>query len=868
MTEDNNLTPMMQQYRKIKKDHPDCILFFRLGDFYEMFYDDAKTASKAINLALTARHSVPMCGIPYHAAESYIAKLIRQGFKVAICEQMEDPSKAKGIVKREVVKVITPGTALNASVLDEKSNNYLAALCRAGGVWGVSFLDVSTGELLATEFSYIEDVINELEKIKPSELIISDKLADDEEYSRVRKKMNISEAVLEDWLFDYSSAYSAIADLLEVKSLDGFGAKGMFPAISSAGAAIHYAQDKLKEQLNHIKTFRLYASSEFMMIDTATQRNLELLENSRGEKKSTLFAVLDRTATSMGSRLLSQWIKQPLVRIDDILNRQNSITEFISNLSVTRKIADSLKKMTDVERTLGRISCGYANGRDLISLRNALLLLPGIKEDLKIYSSVLAEGAKNDISDFDDITGLIEGSIEDAPPVSVKDGGMIKKGYNAELDALKEITASGKDWLKKLQEEEIKKTGIKSLKVRYNKVFGYYIEITKSNLDMAPENYIRKQTLVNSERFITPELKEHETKVLNAQDKMKELEYSLFLGIKDKIVNEAARIKKASSAVALLDLLSSMALLAVENNYTCPAINEDDIIEIKAGRHPVLENILIGEKFIPNDVYLDNSENQVLIITGPNMAGKSTYIRQTALVVLMAQMGIYIPADRAVIGTTDRIFTRVGASDELSKGQSTFMVEMIETANILNNATSKSLVILDEIGRGTSTFDGISIAWAVAEFLHNSRKAHAKTLFATHYHELTELEELLPGIKNYNIAVKEWNDEIHFVRKIVRGGTDKSYGIHVARLAGLPRQVISRAKEILEVLEENARENITIQKSRAGKVTDAGQMNLFLGGKHPVEEELEKIDIENMTPIQGLLKLKELKEKFNDTDTQ
>lgn len=855
----------MQQYRKIKKDHPDCILFFRLGDFYEMFYDDAKTASKAINLALTARHSVPMCGIPYHAAESYIAKLIKQGFKVAICEQMEDPSKAKGIVRREVVKVITPGTVLNASVLDEKSNNYLAALCKAGGVWGVSFLDVSTGELLATEFSYIEDVINELEKVRPSELLISGKLADDEEYSRAGKKMNIPEAILEDWLFDYSSAYSAIADLLEVKSLDGFGAKGMFPAISSAGAAIHYAQDKLKEQLNHIKTFRLYTSSEFMMIDTATLRNLELLENSRGEKKNTLFAVLDRTATSMGSRLLSQWIKQPLVRIDDILNRQNSITEFISNLSVTRKIADSLKKMTDVERTLGRISCGYSNGRDLVSLRNALLLLPGVKEDLKIYSSVLAERVKNDISDFDDVTELIEKSIEDAPPVSVKDGGIIKKGYNTELDGLKEITTSGNDWLKKLQEEEIKKTGIKSLKVRYNKVFGYYIEITKSNLDMAPENYIRKQTLVNSERFITPELKEHETKVLNAQEKMKELEYNLFLGIKDKIVSESARIKKAASAVALLDLMSSMALLAVENNYTCPVINEDDIIDIKAGRHPVLENILIGEKFIPNDVYLDNSENQVLIITGPNMAGKSTYIRQTALVVLMAQMGIYIPVDKAVIGTTDRIFTRVGASDELSKGQSTFMVEMIETANILNNATSKSLVVLDEIGRGTSTFDGISIAWAVAEFLHNSRKAHARTLFATHYHELTELEELLPGIKNYNIAVKEWNDEIHFIRKIVRGGTDKSYGIHVARLAGLPRPVINRAKEILDILEENAQENITIQKSRAGKSGDAGQMNLFLEGKHPVEEELEKIDIENMTPIQGLLKLKELKEKLDNS---
>ncbi len=865
MTEDKNLTPMMQQYRKIKKDHPDCILFFRLGDFYEMFYDDAKTASKAINLALTARHSVPMCGIPYHAAESYIAKLIKQGFKVAICEQMEDPSKAKGIVRREVVKVITPGTVLNASVLDEKSNNYLAALCKAGGVWGVSFLDVSTGELLATEFSYIEDVINELEKVRPSELLISGKLADDEEYSRAGKKMNIPEAILEDWLFDYSSAYSAIADLLEVKSLDGFGAKGMFPAISSAGAAIHYAQDKLKEQLNHIKTFRLYTSSEFMMIDTATLRNLELLENSRGEKKNTLFAVLDRTATSMGSRLLSQWIKQPLVRIDDILNRQNSITEFISNLSVTRKIADSLKKMTDVERTLGRISCGYSNGRDLVSLRNALLLLPGVKEDLKIYSSVLAERVKNDISDFDDVTELIEKSIEDAPPVSVKDGGIIKKGYNTELDGLKEITTSGNDWLKKLQEEEIKKTGIKSLKVRYNKVFGYYIEITKSNLDMAPENYIRKQTLVNSERFITPELKEHETKVLNAQEKMKELEYNLFLGIKDKIVSESARIKKAASAVALLDLMSSMALLAVENNYTCPVINEDDIIDIKAGRHPVLENILIGEKFIPNDVYLDNSENQVLIITGPNMAGKSTYIRQTALVVLMAQMGIYIPVDKAVIGTTDRIFTRVGASDELSKGQSTFMVEMIETANILNNATSKSLVVLDEIGRGTSTFDGISIAWAVAEFLHNSRKAHARTLFATHYHELTELEELLPGIKNYNIAVKEWNDEIHFIRKIVRGGTDKSYGIHVARLAGLPRPVINRAKEILDILEENAQENITIQKSRAGKSGDAGQMNLFLEGKHPVEEELEKIDIENMTPIQGLLKLKELKEKLDNS---
>ncbi|MDD5644888.1 MAG: DNA mismatch repair protein MutS [bacterium] len=868
MTEDKTLTPMMQQYRRIKKNHSDCILFFRLGDFYEMFFDDAKAASKVLNLALTARHSVPMCGVPYHAAESYISKLVREGFKVAICEQMEDPSKAKGIVKREVVKIITPGTVLNTSVLDEKSNNYLAALCKAGGVWGIAFLDVSTGELLATEFSYVEDVINELEKIRPSELVISGKIAADEEYSRVKKKVDIPEAALEEWFFDYSAAYSAIADLLEVKSLDGFGAKGMFPSISCAGAAIHYAQDKLKEQLNHIKTFRLYTSSEFMMIDTATQRNLELIGNSRGEKKNTLFAALDRTATSMGSRLLAQWIKHPLVRIDDIMDRQNSITEFISNLSVTRKIADSMRKMTDMERTLGRISCGYANGRDLVSLKNALLMLPRIKEDLKIYSSNLAENAKNNISYFDDITELVEKSIEDAPPVSVKDGGIIKKGYNSELDGLKDLTASGKEWLKDLQEEEIKRTGIKSLKVRYNKVFGYYIEVTKTNLDMVPENYIRKQTLVNSERFITPELKEHETKVLNAQDKMKELEYNLFAGIKDKIVAESARIKKASSSVALLDLLSSMALLAVENNYTCPVINEEDIVDIKAGRHPVLENILIEEKFVPNDVYLDNSENQILIITGPNMAGKSTYIRQTALIVLMAQMGIYIPADNAVIGTTDRIFTRVGASDELSKGQSTFMVEMTETANILNNATSKSLVVLDEIGRGTSTFDGISIAWAVAEFLHNSRKTHAKTLFATHYHELTELEELLPGIKNYNIAVREWNDEIHFVRKIVRGGTDKSYGIHVARLAGLPRPVIDRAKEILGILEENAQENITVQKSKTGKAVNTAQMSLFLKEKHPLEDELEKIDIENMTPIQGLLKLKELKEKCNNSDTQ
>ncbi|MCK4947099.1 MAG: DNA mismatch repair protein MutS [Candidatus Aureabacteria bacterium] len=863
----NNLTPMMQQYRRMKKEHPDAILFFRLGDFYEMFYEDAKTASKVLNLAFTSRNNVPMCGIPYHAAESYLARLVKANFKVAICEQMEDPSKVKGIVKREVVRVITPGTVLNESVLDEKSNNYLAAISKAGGVWGLAYLDVSTGELAATEFAYVEDIINELEKLKPSELLIQNSLSNEAEYSRFPQFLKSMEVVLDDWLYEYSSCYSSLLELLEVKSLDGYGAKGMFPAISSAGAAVHYAQDRLNQSLNHIKTFKIYTASQYMMIDTSTQRNLELLENTRGGKEATLVTVLDKTSTSMGSRLLTGWIKQPLVKVDEIISRQNTITEFISNLGITRKISEQLKKMTDMERTLGRISCGYANARDLVSLKNALKLLPGLKEHLKNYSSDYAQAIKADIENFHDVVGLLEESIADSPPVSLKEGGIIKGGFNKELDELREIATSGKDWIARLQAQEIERTGIKSLKIKYNKVFGYYIDITKSNLNMAPDNYIRKQTLVNSERFITPELKEYETKVLNAQAKIEDLEYSIFCEIRDKILVQCGRLKKAACAAALLDLVSAMALLAVENNYTCPVVNEFDLIDIKAGRHPVLENILVDEKFVPNDVFLNCTEDQVLIITGPNMAGKSTYIRQTALLVLMAQMGIYIPCDSSVIGVTDKIFTRVGASDEIAKGQSTFMVEMIETANILNNATSKSLIILDEIGRGTSTFDGISIAWAVAEFLQSSRKAHSKTLFATHYHELTELEELLPGVKNYNIAVKEWNDEIHFVRKIVRGGTDKSYGIHVARLAGLPRSVIERAKEILVVLEENAEENITIQKAKNGshaqKASDAGQMNLFLSDRHPVEEYFDQIKIDDLTPLQALLKLKELKDLVN-----
>ena len=807
MTE-QKLTPMMRQYKNVKSGIPvDALLLFRMGDFYEMFFEDAIRGSRLLDITLTKRQGIPMCGIPHHALNNYLPKIVEEGVKVAIADQVEDPKLAKGIVKREVTRIITPGTVMDSSILSPSQSNYLVAISRKKDCFGIASLDISTGEFQITEVDGFKELENELSRLCAKECVVSESLLSEwnENKSKPLSGVPVVWSSLEDWNFVYETAADFLKSRFGVVSLDGFGCRGLELAVCAAGGVLYYATENLKHKAGHVSSLKTYFTKEYMILDPATRRNLEIAETVRGTSvDTTLLKVLDKTRTPMGSRLLREWLLRPLYDRDSIIGRLNSVDDFKYEPLTLAEIQEVLGVVRDLERIVGRLNVGSANARDLIALCHSLETLPDLKMLLDPYKAVLINELNSEINLFPEITVLINGAIADEPPIMLTDGGIIRDGYNATLDELRQASREGKKWIASLQTKEQERTGIKSLKIRYNKIFGYYIEITKSNLEQVPEDYIRKQTLVNAERFITPELKEVESKVLGADDKSKALEYELFQVVREQCIEHTERIKNTASAIAGIDVLTSLAEAARIYNYKKPTVTNNEIIRIKAGRHPVLDATMKEERFVPNDTLIDSAENKIMIITGPNMAGKSTFIRQVALLVLMAQAGSFIPADEAEIGIVDRIFTRVGAADDLARGQSTFMVEMVETANILTHATDRSLVILDEIGRGTSTFDGLSIAWAVAEYIHDTPECRAKTLFATHYHELTELALTCKGVKNYNVAVREYGDKVVFLRQIIAGAADKSYGIYVAKLAGLPEKVIGRAKEILDNLENNA----------------------------------------------------------------
>jgi DNA mismatch repair protein MutS len=803
---------MMQQYQSVRRSLPaDTFLFFRLGDFYEMFFEDAKQASAILNVALTKRGQVPMCGIPYHSAEGYIAKIIRAGHRVAICDQVGDVQPGK-IVQRQITQIISPGTVSDINLLDAKRNNYLAAIYRNNEDYGFAFVDLSTGEFRLTELANDSELRDELARVSPAELLASDEQADS-----LPDEVNASP--YDAYTFSLDQAVYALREHFKVQSLDGFGCSEMPAAVASAGAIVHYLKHQLRRRIDHVTRLSVYRNSNFMVVDATTQANLELV-TSRGARDTSLLGALDRTVTPMGARKLRDWILHPLCEIPALVQRQQLIADYLADPFLLSKCRESLKVIRDIERTVSRLSQGGGNARDLVALSHSVDQIPDIRAHLQaLMESSARDGAEPSLSspvcinpaslaaqlqdklhELPQLVSLLNAAIVDEPPLAIKEGGIFQDGYSSELDELRKATRDGKDWIAQLQQREIESTGIKSLKVRYTSVFGYFIEITKSNLDSVPAHYHRKQTTVNGERFITPELKEMEGKILGADERARNLEYELFLEIREQVLAHMAALQETADAIGSLDVLCSLAEVARLYGYCRPSLLPNLTLNIVDGRHPVLDQSLVEEKFVPNDVQLDGNSHRLIIITGPNMAGKSTYIRQVALLTLMAQIGSFIPATKAEVGMVDRIFTRVGANDDLSRGQSTFMVEMNETANIANNATERSLVILDEIGRGTSTFDGLSIAWSVAEYLHNQVKA--RTLFATHYHELTELEMTCAGVKNYNVAVREWNDQIIFLRKIIKGGADKSYGIQVARLAGLPPEIIARAKEILSNLEQ------------------------------------------------------------------
>ncbi len=862
----DEVTPMLKQYSRIKEMHRDSILFFRMGDFYEMFFEDAKIASEILDIALTSRDStrkenrIPMCGVPYHAARSYIAKLLRAGKRVAICEQMEDPKQARGLVKREVIRVITPGTILEPEMLEESANNYLAAAFIADEGVGFAFVDVSTGEFQATERNggNVLDILSEeLLRIGPSEFLFPASRVEPALKARLDKDCpDTAVKPLDDWIFSHPQAVSLITSHYGLHSLGGLGLDSMPLATLAVGAIIQYLKDTYKASLHHLRPPALIARSEHMIIDSNTRRNLELLCTLRDKsKRGSLLGVLDTTISSMGGRKLRNWILQPLMSTEHIVARQEAVAELVEANAMRLKIRTELKDIHDIERLVGRIAGPGANPRDMVALKDSLLKVPRLKALLAESRSQTLASIARSLDPLEDMTSLLSRAMVDAPPLSMAEGNIIRDGYSAELDALRSMVRDGKDWIAQLQKKEIRRTGINSLKVGYNKVFGYYIEVTKPNLSLVPPDYIRKQTLVNAERFITPELKERESAILGAEEKMVDLERELFQSLRDAVAGQAARIQTDAELIAETDAIQSLAHVAAANDYCRPELTTSFDIEIEDGRHPVLEQLNLGQAFVPNDTVMKENAS-LLVITGPNMAGKSTYLRQVALIVLLAQTGSFVPARRARIGLVDRIFTRVGASDNLVGGESTFMVEMNETANILNNATRRSLIILDEIGRGTSTYDGMSIAWAVAEFIHN--KIGAKTLFATHYHELTDLAKELNRIENLNVAVKEWNNQVIFLYKIIAGSSDHSYGIHVAKLAGLPVEVIQRARAVLMELEKaNPRRKLT-------RKTETNQLPLFVSGPtaSPVEEELRNLDIDRLTPLDALSKLAELKKKM------
>ncbi len=878
-------SPMMQHYLETKEQYKDCILFYRLGDFYEMFFDDAIAVSKELELTLTGKdcgqeERAPMCGIPFHAAESYITRLVSNGHKVAICEQMEDPKKAKGIVKREVIKVVTPSTNLSAQSLDETRNNYLCGIVYLGEKIGVSFIDYTTGDYFVTELENGSELIDELNKFVPSEIIVNEYFnMSGIDISFVVEKLGISVSALDNWYFDEDTCNNKLLSHFKLTTLDGLGLKDYSVGIISAGAVLLYLYETQKNDLMHITSLAPYTTGKYMLIDSSSRRNLELVETLREkQKRGSLLWVLDKTKTAMGARTLRSMLEQPLINKASIEDRLNGIEELNNNAIDREEIREYLNPIYDLERLMTKISCKSANPRDLIAFRNSLEMIPYIKNIMGTFKSNLFKEAFEKMDDLQDLYQLVNNAIVDDPPIAMRDGGIIKEGYSEEADKLRKAKTEGKEWLAQLEEREKQNTGIKNLKIKYNKVFGYYLEVTNSFKNLVPVNWVRKQTLTNAERYTTEELKKLEDVILGAEDKLYSLEYDLFAEVREIIAGEVLRIRNTAKAIAMIDVFSSLSVVAQQNGYVRPKINEKGIIDIKNGRHPVVEKMINNDMFVANDTYLDNSANRVSIITGPNMAGKSTYMRQTALIVLMAQVGSFVPASSADVGIVDRIFTRVGASDDLASGQSTFMVEMTEVANILRNATQKSLLILDEIGRGTSTFDGLSIAWAVVEYIANTKILGAKTLFATHYHELTELEGTLDGVNNYCIAVKECGDEIVFLRKIVKGGADKSYGIQVAKLAGVPDTVIERAKKLVAELSDadisqkakdiaqysKKKEKMNEQYKKVDEL-EVKQMTLFdTVGNDDIIEEIKNIDIGNMTPIDALNMLYKLQSKVKN----
>ncbi len=864
-------TPMIEQYLSIKEKYTDTILFYRMGDFYEMFFEDAEIASKALEITLTSRNkkdenSIPMCGVPYKAAKGYIARLIDQGYKVAICDQVEDPALAKGLVKREVVRVITPGMILDNEMLDEKSDNYVLALARDDDAAGLSYLDISTGVFRVTESRDMNSIVDEALRISPSEILLPESSKSDRFFSSILNAMaGRSITFISDTAFKFSRGRERLVDQFKTLSLEGFGCEHLKAGVRAAGALVFYVGETQRQKIEHLSSIESYSLSNYLIVDDISFRNLEINKNIvSGSRQGTLLGIMDRTVTAMGGRLFKRWIRSPLMDVPEIESRQLAVGEAKAKVSIRRNIREKLKLVHDLERLGSKIVMGQSNARDLVALKNSMNTLPDIWSLLSNLNSELFKCYQN-IDNLCELADLIESAIrEDAPP-TINEGGIIKTGYNAELDELISISRDGKKWLARLETKEKDVTGINTLKVRYNKVFGYFIEIPKARSEDVPLHYVRKQTLVNAERYITDELKKYETKVLGAEDQRAVLEYDLFNQIRDEVIKNNAAIQQVAHFLARSDCLLNLAEVADQNDYHRPEFNANGYILIEDGRHPVVEKMITGERFVPNTIQMDDTENQILVITGPNMAGKSTVLRQVALMVLLAQMGSFIPAARASICITDRIFTRVGALDNLSQGQSTFMVEMQETANILNSATQRSLVIMDEIGRGTSTFDGLSIAWAVAEYLHDLKGHGVKTLFATHYHELTELARLKPRSKNYNIAVKEWNDEIIFLRKLVEGGTNRSYGIQVARLAGIPGPVIQRAKKILYDIENDEYglrgASFALPKDLNASGKKHVQLHLFSRPDHFIIEKLQKLDISKMTPLDALNYLNELQEK-------
>ncbi len=864
-------SPMMQHYLDTKKDYKDSILFYRLGDFYEMFFDDAILASRELELTLTGKECgqeerAPMCGVPFHAAENYIARLISKGYKVAICEQMEDPKQAKGIVKREVIRVVTPGTVIESNLLDEKKNNYIMSVYKSGIYFGIAVCDVSTGDFRATQIKETNNfsaALDEISRYSPAEIVVNNLMYDTtEEIAKIRERFQIYISKQEDNKFsdnveELTSKYNVVDE-----SENKIEINDKTLCICAINGLLTYILETQKTNLDHINKIILYNNTKYMCLDINARRNLELTEKLRDKsKKGTLLWVLDKTSTSMGGRRLRRWINDPLLDIEKINKRLNSVKELKDNPILRGDIADLLKKVYDIERLVGKISYGNANARDLISLKNSVKQLPELKKIMSNTESTLLKELYNELDILEDIYNIIDVAIVEEPPISVKEGGIIKKGYNEEIDKLKMATTDGKNWLIQLEANEREKTEIKGLKVGFNKVFGYYIEVTKSNISLVPDRYIRKQTLTNGERYVTEELKKLENELLGAEEKVINLEYNAFCEIREIIEKQLLRIQRTADIVATLDVLNSFAIVAEDMNYCMPIVDNSGIIDIKGGRHPVIEKILPSGEFVDNDTYLDKEDNRFSIITGPNMAGKSTYMRQVALITLMAQCGSFVPATFARLGVVDKIFTRIGASDDLSMGQSTFMVEMMEVATILKEATQNSLVILDEIGRGTSTYDGLSIAWAVAEYMSDKEKCGAKTLFATHYHELIGLEQKIQGVKNYSIAVKEKGEDIIFLRKIVAGGTDESYGVHVAKLAGVPQTVTKRSNEILRTLERKSILGSKEQEKENKKIAE-GQLDMYNYKLAEIAHEIDKIDLNSLTPIDALNTLVKIKDKM------